>query len=149
MQVNIPAMKALANQLMTENRYPANERSWAALRTTTVRKGYHLTIYSVLGVMADIYIRAKQAGNPEWIETQLDAPHKFVIDGTKEDSSTGIVSNCRDAWILDIPGEVLGFYGVTREQSTQFCMMCMRGYSFSQVGRAIMKEVEKNGRKVA
>jgi hypothetical protein len=148
--VNQIAMKALAQQLTDEQRYPANERSWAALRTTTVRNGRHITIYSILGVMADIYIRAKQAGNPTWEETQLDAPHKFIIDGTKEDSYTGLISSHRDIWILDIPNEVLSWYGITREQSTQFCMMCMRGYSFAQVGKAIMKEVEKaNERRVA
>jgi hypothetical protein len=138
--VNIPVMKALANQLMDEKRYPANERSWAALRTTIVRNSRHMIVYSVLGVMADIYIRAKQQGGPKWIEgAKLDEPHKFRIDTSESLDET---------WILDIPKDVLDWYGITREQSTQFCMMAMRGFSFPQIGKSILKAVEQV-RKVA
>jgi hypothetical protein len=141
--MNIPAMKALAQQLIHETRYPANERSWAALRTTTVRNNNHITIYSVLGVMADIYIRAKQPGNPAWEEMKLDEPHKFRLTTTYDLEET------RESWILDIPDEVLNWYGVTREQSTQFCMLAMRGFSFQQIGMSILKAVEKQRGKVA
>jgi hypothetical protein len=138
--VNIPAMKALANQLMDEVRYPQSPRSWAALKITIAVNASHRVVYSVLGVMADVYIRAKQPGSPCWEDPdRLDEPHIFCMD----------TFEClNDKWRLDIPKDVLDWYGISREQSTQLCLQAMRGYSFQQIGKSIMKEVEK-ARRVA
>ena len=85
--------------------------------------------YTVNGVMADVYI----AQNPKlaYWEDDIDVrfPSKFILKAIGE------------PWRLDIPQEVLDWYGLTREQSNQLWVMSARGYTFQQIGEAIMRSI--------
>lgn len=146
--MNIPAMKALAKELAS-GKYPSAGKPWV-MKVSTVQNSVHFIGYSLLGVMADIYMRAKARNliqdSVSWIEWvdpgKLDSP--FIL---KFDEGFG-----EDKWRIDIPGCILKWYDISREKSTELVILQMRGFSFEQIAKAVLKgiaEWEKGGRKVA
>ena len=146
--MNIPAMKALAKELVT-GKYLCSGLSFV-MKVSTCHNSIHFVGWSLLGVMGDIYIRAKarnlitdEVKWVEWVDPgKLDVPHVFHFDeGFGEDK-----------WRLDLPDCVLRWYGISREKSTDLVMLQMRGFSFEQIAKAVLKGIEdyqKGGKKVA
>ena len=120
--MNIEPMQLLAKILIQGNRKEAPPSN--ALRRK-INNHYH---YTVTGVMADVYIsETKQAKWRENISPEL--PSEFV-------RANG------ECWRLDVPDEVLTWYGLTREQSNQLWVMSARGYTFDQIGKSILRVIE-------
>lgn len=142
--MNIPAMKALARQLMLDPPIYEQGKSFG-LRVTTVQHSRHFVAYSLLGVMADIYRRACDKGlvpintHPKWESSgQLDVLDIFTF----ENPPYG-----RERWRMDIPDCVHQWYGITRERATHLILLQMSGYTFKQIGKAIEKAVEEYQKK--
>lgn len=138
--MNQEALKLLADALASGH-YRAI--SHGAMRMTTVENGRHFVGWSVLGVMADVFMThamdltwKDNSPSPRWIESGLlDVADIFTYWDEKEKEES--------RWRLDVPPIVLEWYGISREQSSQFWMLQSRGYSLAQIGKAIEKAIEK------
>jgi len=123
--MNVQNMQSLA-QALTSGGYIETTPSHA-LRSKDTKGNYQ---YMVIGVMADVYI----THNPNLAYWEPDAdvrfPSKFILRSNGE------------PWRLDIPQEVLEWYGLTREQSNQLWVMSARGYTFQQIGEAIIRSIK-------
>lgn len=134
--MNIDNMELLGKALIGGNKYKWQSTPSNALRHVIISNelsrthdSYH---YTVLGVMADVFITVSEQA---YWEDDADSkfPSKFILK-TKED----------EPWRLDIPQEVLDWYGITREQSNQLWIMSARGYNFDQIGKSILKAVDRS-----
>lgn len=134
--MNIDNMELLGKALIGGDKYKWETTPSNALRHKLQAMGavahdntYH---YTVLGVMADVFIAvSKQAYWEDDANSKF--PSKFILKAKEH-----------EPWRLDIPQEVLDWYGLTREQSNQLWFMSARGYNFDQIGKSILKAVERN-----
>jgi hypothetical protein len=121
--MNIPAFKALASHL---HEYRKADSS-LAMRTRIGTDGKYVQ-YSIIGVMADVFRRATKRG--EWVDNEdTRFPSVFVLDG--------------DRWSLDIQPAILEWYKVDRSFINDLLIEQMRGLSFEQLGKVIMRECER------
>lgn len=94
-----------------------------------------MRVYSVLGVMADIYIRAKGPGAPHWEESgELDKCDRFIVN---------TLHAIEEPWVMDIPNVVIDWYELTREETNRIMISQMRGFSFEQIGQGLLKLIRK------
>lgn len=136
--MNRAAMKALAKN-MTDSRYHPIMKGWPcsfALRQSIIINGSTRLVYSVLGIMADIYIRATKGA--KWEESgELGKPDKLI---TKADDY--IESMNMEAWRLDLPREILEWYGISRDEAAELWVQQSRGYSMEQLSKSILRGIE-------
>lgn len=126
--MNITNMQSLAQALIDGNKYKWQTSPASALRHVTSKAGlYH---YTVTGVMADVYITQ----NPKLAYWEDDQDSKFP--------SKFILKAIGEPWRLDVPQEVLDWYGLSREESNQLWVASARGFSFVQIGEAILKSIK-------
>lgn len=126
--MNTTNMELLAKALIGDPRYKWQTTPANALRHRTSKEGFYH--YTVIGVMADVYATVTKLA---YWEDDPDSrfPSKFIM------KSLPI-----EPWRLDIPPEVLAWYGLTREQSTQLWCNSARGFTFKQIGEAILKSIK-------
>lgn len=86
--------------------------------------------YSILGVMADIYIRA--TGQGYWKPGEPFTTSDKLILVTQE-----------GPWSIDLPLEIIQWYGLNQEKITRLWEWQARGASFSDIAKAIEKAIEK------
>jgi hypothetical protein len=85
--------------------------------------------------MADIYIRATKGA--KWEESgELGKPDKLI---TKADDY--IESMNMEAWRLDLPREILEWYGITRDEAAELWVAQSRGFSMEQLSKSILKGI--------
>ena len=147
--MNRAAMKALAKN-MVDPRYQVrglDSKAFPtcpfALRQTYMFCGNSRTVYSILGVMADIYIRATQKSYPKilvtWEESgELGKPDKLIVHNPEYAESMSM-----EAWRLDLPQEILDWYGLNRDEAAELWVQQSRGFSFEQLSKAILRGIEK------
>lgn len=126
--MNVQALISLADRLPT---YRLEAKPHDALRRKLVLPGGEVGYqYSIMGVMADVYVSHTHLG--EW-EPAKDSCYcdKFYLR-----------SKPREFWTIDIPDEVLLWYGVARDWTTNL-WLASTSYDFSQIGQAILKWVRK------
>lgn len=138
--MNRAAMKALAKNMVDPRYNKATSKGYMpvchALRQSIFVLGNSVTIYSILGVMADIYIRATKGA--KWEESgELGKPDKLI---TKADDY--IESMNMEAWRLDLPREILEWYGISRDEAAELWVQQGRGYSMEQLAKSILRGIE-------
>lgn len=143
--MNKPAMKTLAKNMLDPRYrgYPQKACSTGAMRQLVMIEGTPFRVYSVLGVMADIFIRATQKNYPKpwvwWIDSEiLGRPDRLVIADPQYSESMAM-----ESWRLDLPPEILEWYGISREEAAELWTLQSRGFSFEQVANGILKEAGK------
>ena len=124
--MNVERMKTLALALPN---YPENTPSHAM--KIPIQKGGHL--FTVIGVMADIYINVTDLAY--WEPFEMGYCSRFFMKSLPV-----------EPWTMDVPDEVLAWYGVSRTESNKLWVASARGFSFKQIGEAIMRSLG-NGRR--
>jgi hypothetical protein len=115
--MNLPQMRALAKYLPS---YKSG--TLGALRTIE-------DMYSIQGVMCDIYRRGTKQGL--WLQDHFNTNiYNFTVGS--------------GPWRIDCPPEVLEWYGLTMERSNELWVLQASGYNFQQIGKAIEKALQGN-----